>query len=239
MQAHATAIPVVTPAVTAPLASFGAEFCGNLATLNPALHKHAGETLFAEGDRADAVYELISGTLRLCKVLADGRRQITGFATAGRVVGFTLAALRTDTAEAITEVTVVRYARQAFDRLVRERPALTQHLLGAAVRELHQAQEQMLLLGRKAAPEKVASFLLAMAEQQGDGDDATEVALPMGRNDIADYLGLTVETVSRTFTKLKRERVIALPTATCVEIRDRDRLEEIAEGGLECDHFSY
>jgi CRP-like cAMP-binding protein len=85
----------------------------------------------------------------------------------------------------------------------------------------------MLLLGRKAAAEKVASFLLLMADQQGNDD---EIALPMGRSDIADYLGLTIETVSRTFTKFKTEGLIALPTTYRVEIRDRDQLEDFASG---------
>jgi CRP/FNR family transcriptional regulator, anaerobic regulatory protein len=93
--------------------------------------------------------------------------------------------------------------------------------------ELRAAQDQMLLLGRKAAAEKVASFLLLMADQQGSDD---EISIPMARSDIADYLGLTTETVSRTFTKLKTEELIALPTPNRVEIRDRDQLEGFAAG---------
>jgi CRP/FNR family transcriptional regulator len=86
----------------------------------------------------------------------------------------------------------------------------------------------MLLLGRKSAAEKLASFILMMAGR--DGSDRSEVRIPMTRTDIADYLGLTVETVSRTLTKLKHDGVIALPSVYCIQLHDRDRLEELASG---------
>ena len=194
--------------------------------------KAAGETLFAEGDESDSVYEVVRGMLRLCKILPDGRRQITGFLSAGQFLGLAPEGICVYTAEAITEVTLCRYKRTAFDRLIDEVPGFAKRVLAVASHELTAAQNQMLLLGRKSAAEKVASFLLLMAEQAGAEQEA--VGLPMTRSDIADYLGLTIETVSRTLTKLKQDRLIALPTPDRIKIRDRDQLEELAAG--ESDH---
>jgi CRP/FNR family transcriptional regulator len=194
------------------------------------LHRKApGEVLFAEGDEADSIYEVVRGTVRLYKLLPDGRRLITGFLSAGHLLGLAPDGICVYTAEAITEVTLCRYKRAAFERLVDEVPGLAKRLLAVTSDELRAAQDRMLLLGRKSATEKVASFLLLMADQ-GDGQDAGEVAIPMTRSDIADYLGLTIETVSRTLSKLKQQGMIALPTATRIEIRDRDDLEAVAVG---------
>jgi CRP/FNR family transcriptional regulator len=193
-----------------------------------ALHKgKPGETLFTEGDDAEGIYEVVSGMLRLYKLLPDGRRQITGFLSAGQVLGLAPEGTHIYSAEAITPVTLCRYARRSLDRLIDEVPGLARRLLAVTSHELRAAQDQMLLLGRKAAGEKVASFLLLMADQQGTED---RVSVPMSRSDIADYLGLTTETVSRTFTKLKQEGFIALPTPYDVQIIDRDRLEDFANG---------
>jgi len=186
-----------------------------------------GETLFAEGDEALGVYEVVAGMLQLYKLLPDGRRQITGFLGAGQILGLAPEGGHVYSAEAITAVTLCRYKRAGFDRLIDEIPGLARRLLAVASHELRAAQDQMLLLGRKGAAEKVASFLLLMAEQQGHED---EISVPMPRSDIADYLGLTVETVSRTFTKLKLQGLIALPTSNHVQILDRDQLEDFASG---------
>lgn len=186
-----------------------------------------GETLFAEGDDADGIYEVVTGMLRLYKLLPDGRRQITGFLSAGQILGLAPEGTHVYSAEAINDVTLCRYPRIGFDRLIDEVPGLARRLLAVTSHELRAAQDQMLLLGRKAAAEKVASFLLLMADQQGNEE---EVAVPMARSDIADYLGLTTETVSRTFTKLKTEGLIALPTPNHVEILERERLEDFAAG---------
>jgi CRP/FNR family transcriptional regulator len=187
----------------------------------------AGETLFSEGDDAEGIYEVVAGMLRLYKLLPDGRRQITGFISAGQILGLAPEGTHVYSAEAINDVTLCRYPRVGFDRLIDEVPGLARRLLAVTSHELRAAQDQMLLLGRKAAGEKVASFLLLMADQQGSDD---EVAVPMARGDIADYLGLTTETVSRTFTKLRLEGLIGLPTPNHVEIRNRDQLEDFASG---------
>lgn len=187
----------------------------------------AGETLFAEGDDADSAYEVTSGLLRVYRLLAGGRRQITGLLPPGRVIGIAPDGVRDCTVEAATPATVRRYRRAVFERRLDAEPGFARRLLTAALEDLHRAQEQALLLGRKSAMERLASFLLQVPAMQDDGD---AIVLPIRRADIADYLGLTIETVSRCFTRLKTAGVIALHAASSVEIRDRDRLGDWADG---------
>jgi CRP/FNR family transcriptional regulator len=197
-----------------------------------AVHKvEAGKTLFAEGDAAENVYEVVSGMVKLFKLLPDGRRQITEFLWAGDIMGVAHPEQYLYGAEAVTEVVVSRYSRPRFERLIDEVPGLARRLLAVTSKVLSVAQEQMLLLGRKTAAEKIATFLLGLADRQATaGEVPEEVTVPMGRSDIADHLGLTTETVSRTLTKLKQDGVIALPNPTRISIEDRDRLEELASG---------
>jgi CRP/FNR family transcriptional regulator len=196
--------------------------------------KGPGETLFAEGDEADSVYEIVQGTVRLYKLLPDGRRLITGFLSAGKLLGLAPEGVCIYTAEAVTNVTLCRYKRTALERLMDEAPGFAKRLLSVASHELRAAQDQMLLLGRKTAAEKVASFLLMMAEGQGE-EDADELDVPMTRNDIADYLGLTIETVCRVLSKLKQDKLIACESKSHIRICDRDRLEELASGETDTD----
>lgn len=206
----------------------------HVAAIGSIERKAAGEILFAEGDETNSIYEVVRGMVRLYKLLPDGRRQITGFLSAGQLLGLAPEGVCIYSAEAITEVTLCRYARATFERLIDEVPGFAKRLIAVASHELRAAQEQMLLLGRKTATEKVASFLLLIArKQQMDGAEIVEV--PMSRNDIADYLGLTIETVSRTLTKLKQDGLIALPAPTRIEIRDRGKLEEMAAGETDAD----
>lgn len=195
--------------------------------------RHApGTILFAEGDDADSVFEVVSGTLRLYKVLLDGRRQIIGFVSGGQLLGIAPQRQYLCSAEAVTPMTVRRYQRPAFERRIEEEPGLARRILAELSNELCMAQDQMLLLGRKSAAEKVASFLLSLAADDA-GEIRGHVELPMGRGDIADYLGLTVETVSRTFTRLRNDGLIALPSAHSVEILDAEQLEDLATGAGE------
>jgi CRP/FNR family transcriptional regulator len=201
----------------------------HIAAIGSLQRKSAGEIVFAEGEETGSVYEVVRGMLRLYKLLPDGRRQITGFLSAGHLLGLAPEGAYVFTAEAVTDVTLCRYGRAAFERFIDEVPGFAKKLLAATSHELRLAQEQMLLLGRKTAAEKVATFLLLIAEnQEENGQDGTD--LLMSRQDIADYLGLTIETVSRTLTKLKHDGLIALPTPARVEIRDRSRLEDLAAG---------
>lgn len=187
------------------------------------------ETAFCEGDPAANVYEVVDGMLKLYKLLPDGRRQVTGFLTSGHLLGLASAERYLYTAEAITPVTLRRYPRARFERLIDEVPGFARRLLSATSDELRAAQDQMLLLGRKTAAEKIASFLLTVGGCPDEADD-DGVSIPMNRSDIADYLGLTTETVSRTLTQLKGLGLIALPTYARVEFSDRDTLEKLAGG---------
>jgi CRP/FNR family transcriptional regulator len=234
MQAQVLSNAAVKPdfAALAVCRGLGRQATSHVAAISSLQKKAAGSTLFSEGDTAENVYEVVRGMLRLCKLLPDGRRQVTGFLSAGHLFGLAPEGNHIYTAEAITDVTVCRYPRSAFDRLVEEMPGFARRLVTMTAQELRTAQEQMLLLGRKSASEKVASFLLLVAEAQGGGDD---LDVPMSRADIADYLGLTIETVSRTLTRLKHDGLIALPTSARIEICDRDRLEELAAGEIDTD----
>ena len=206
---------------------FGRE-AARLLPVNPVQRRPAGDALFSEGDKADTVYEVMSGMVRLYKLLPDGRRQVTGFLTAGQLLGLAPEGACVFSAEAITEVSVVTYPRDAFERLIDEVPGFARRLLAVTSHELRAAQDQMVLLGRKTAAEKLASFLLLIGVRQSAGQD--EIDVPMTRGDIADYLGLTVETVSRTMTRLRQDGLIALPTPARVVVLDRESLENLASG---------
>jgi CRP/FNR family transcriptional regulator len=199
----------------------------HVAAISSLCRKSAGETLFGEGDVADGAYEIVKGTLRLYKLLPDGRRQIVGFPSAGHMLGLAPEGTHVYTAEAVTDVTLCRYPRASFNRLVDHVPGLARRLWAVTADELRFAQNQLLLLGRKTATEKVASFLLLLADQQHATD---EVGVPMTRTDIGDYLGLTIETVSRTLTKMKRDGLIGLPTHDRIELLCADQLTDVAAG---------
>jgi CRP/FNR family transcriptional regulator, anaerobic regulatory protein len=125
---------------------------------------------------------------------------------------------------------VRRYPRVWFEKLLDEVPGLARRLLAASSDELRAAQDQMLLLGRKNAEERIASFLLMLADHYGNGRPADVIQLPMSRCDIADYLGLTIETVSRMLAKMKQEKTICLSSPVRIELCNRERLEELATG---------
>ena len=205
---------------------------GHVAPVSLLERKAAGETLFAEGDETNNIFEIVRGVLRIVKLLPDGRRQITGFLSAGHVVGLAPEGVHVYSAEAVTEVTIRRYRRAAFERLIDEVPGFAKKLLAVTSHELRLAQDQMLLLGRKTAMERIASFLLIIMEQQAS-DSEEIVDVPMTRSDIADYLGLTIETVSRTLTKLKQDGFIALLTPNRMKIQNLDELVELAAGSYD------
>lgn len=190
----------------------------------------AGETLIEEGDEATHLFTVTSGSMKIYKLLPDGRRQITGFLFRGDFLGLAFRDTYTYSAEALTDAVVCRFPRRQFTGFVTERPALEHQLLTIASNELAAAQDQMLLLGRKTARERVASFLLGLVRRQEQlGHDGKAVRLTMTRSDIADYLGLTIETVSRTFTSLRAGGIIELDGTTLVRVLNRDRLAATAE----------
>ena len=184
------------------------------------------DEIYAEGDRSDCWFKVISGTVRICKLMADGRRHIAEFFSAGDCFGLDDPGERLFAAEAVGNVIVMRFPRAATERLVNEQPHLANDLCTMALHNLAHAQTRLLLLGRMTASERVANFLLELAERH---DVRRNLDLPMSRNDIADYLGLTIETVCRTLSGFKRDGLIAIPNSHRIEIRDRDALEAIGE----------
>lgn len=188
--------------------------------------------LFEEGEPVEAAYVVTQGMLKLFKLLADGRRQIVGFMLPGDFLGFALGELHVCTAEAVTEVELCRFPRAQFLALCDECPSLEKEILQQASTELAAAQDQMLLLGRKNATERVASFVLNMRRRQRLGP-SDPVRLPMSRTDIADHLGLTVETVSRSLSRLRTQRLIDSLDRHLIRIRQEARLEEAA-GARHC-----
>jgi CRP/FNR family transcriptional regulator len=194
----------------------------------PSTGYEAGETVVFEGDRAANVFSLTSGLLRLSKLLPDGRRQIAGFLFPGDFLGITMEEEHAFTAEAVAPSVLCRFPRRQFDAFVVGHPELERRLYAVAAHELAAARQQLVLLGRKTATERVASFLLMLASRcPAHGSD--EVQLPMSRADIGDYLGLRIETVSREITALKTARVIQLTGRQSFRVVDRDRLEQLAE----------
>ena len=175
-----------------------------------------GKTLFSEGHQADSVYEVSHGTLRLHRLLRDGRRQITGFPSLGRILGLARDDLYLHSAEAITEVTVRRYSRAGFSRLVDYVPGFRQRLMAITSEELSAAQDHILLLGRKTAIEKVASFILRTRRLRWHRQSG-KCTYSHDRADIADYLGLTAETVSRAFSALQHDRTIERLSISCLK----------------------
>lgn len=169
------------------------------------------------------------GLLKLYKLLSDGRCQIMGFVVPGRLVGIAHEGAYFYTAQAITEVSVNRYTVSQFYQLIEEVPDFARRMLAIQSKNMQAAQEHMMLLGRKTAVEKVASFLLYLSKMSGAASN--RVYVPMTRGDIADYLGLTVETVSRSLTALRRRNVIRLPNNEEILILDHHRLQELAAMG--------
>jgi len=190
-----------------------------------------GQTLFHEGDPATRVFTLTSGTVKLYKLLPDGRRQVTGFMHPGDFLGMSTNDEHAFSAEALEDSQLCWFPRNRFDDFVEEHCSMERELYRMAAHELAAAQQQMVLLGRKTATERLASFLLLLAgrAEQIPGRAANLIRLPMSRSDIADYLGLTKETVSRVFSAFRRNRLIRLRAVDQVEIVDARGLEQLAE----------
>lgn len=179
-----------------------------------------GTHLFREGDPANSIYEIVSGVFRLTRVLDDGRRQVIAFGFPGDIIGFPKGDCHQTDCEALTAAEVVVHCRHVLETVHGDYKT-HQRLLNAAIREISAMQDHFMMLGRKSAKEKVASFLVTLAERNGTPNGGyTSFSLPMSRTDIADFLGLTVETVSRTLTRLRKQNLIALENPQTVLIRD-------------------
>jgi CRP/FNR family transcriptional regulator len=234
-----------TPTFTSPCADCEIRSIGICAALKPdeleRMHRIVkdvrfaeGQMIFSEGDPAESLFNVLSGAVRLVKLLPDGRRQITGFLLPGAFLGIALNSTYAYSAEAIVDTKLCRFGRREAEGLLKDMPSLEHRLLGEAANELVAAQDQMLLLGRKTAKERLASFLVGLsrnAKRHGFVDNP--VPLPMSRTDIADFLGLTTETVSRTFTRLRQANVVALEGNAMVRLLNRQALDDLIAGGDE------
>jgi CRP-like cAMP-binding protein len=191
------------------------------------LHYTKGTPIYCEGDPAKHWFEVVSGIVRTCRFHADGRRQLTGFFYSGDVFGLDVA-FHAEAAEAVTDITLSRHARTLPEARSQTDPEAAEFALRRA---LDSAQRCIFLLGRKTATERVAAFLIAVTHRL---EDHEQIELPMSRSDIADHLGLTIHTVSRTISDLVRRRIIALDGPQHVRIIDRDRLRDLTgESGSE------
>lgn len=179
--------------------------------------------IFGENEPADYLYKVVSGAVRTYKILNDGRRQIGAFHLPGDVLGLEVGQDHTFSAEAIVETKLLVIKRSSLMSLVARDSHAANELWRLTSRELRRVQDHALLL-IKSAEERVASFLIEMVRR---GPGSNEVQLPMSRQDIADYLGLTIETVSRTISHLEGQATIAVPASRRIVLRNRGALNRL------------
>jgi len=188
----------------------------------------AKETIFLENDDSDAAFTVTEGALRLYRTFADGRRQVISFLLPGDFISVEADGRHEYSADSITEVTLCCFPKKQFAAVVKQRPHVLQRLYETTARELINAREHMLTLGQRSAAEKLAWFLVHLGIRQSCIDfEPNIVELPMSRQDIADHLGLTIETVSRTFSGFAREGIIAI-TPHGVDLLNCKKLEKLA-----------
>jgi CRP/FNR family transcriptional regulator, nitrogen fixation regulation protein len=212
-----------TPAVRHARMATNCALAGTLGMMGATMSFSRNEEIYGEGEPADYLYKVASGAVRMYKVLSDGRRQIGAFYLPGDMFGLEFGDAHASSAEAIGDATVLVFKRSAVLALSARDADVARELWEMTARELQRAQGHMLLL-IKSAQERVASFLMEMA---GRGCGSDEVALPMSRQDIADFLGLTIETVSRTISQLENAHAIALPSSRRVGLRNRAMLSRL------------
>jgi len=206
------------------------QFLAQLAAVVTTVHLPAHGMLAFEGEEAACFFNVTSGSVKLYKLLPDGRQQIVGFLFAGDFIGLAVRDTYAYSVEAIGPTTACRFERRKFEDLLERFPNMAFRLRERASDELAIAQEQMLSLGRKSAKERMASFLMQLSlRAESLGRPANPIALPMTRADMADYLGLTIETVSRTISRLKIGGIITLLAGNEIRLNG-EKLAEIAEG---------
>lgn len=213
----------------------GPEFRGmelNTARVLPDRRVAASQHVFREGDTVEQIYQVKSGVVRLARLLKDGRRQVVAFGYPNDIIGFPCLGRYHSDCEALTDTVLHPYDRKLLEDGVHD-PALHRFLIDAAINEISAMQDHFVMLGRKSACEKVASFLAALYAR---GATAThtepKVNLPMNRGDIGDFLGLTTETVSRTLTQLRKSGVIKIDHVNTVLVLKPADLALIASGDL-------
>ena len=191
----------------------------------------AGAPLVDEGEDENYIYSITSGALKCFKLLPDGRRQITGFMFPGDFLGLAKSDTYINSVEAITPATLCRMSRKELNQFSDSISNLDRRLHEMASEALADVQDQLLMLGRKTSEERVATFLLSLSRRAGErGGKTNPVEVPMSRDDIGDFLGLTTETVSRTFSRLRKRGLIGQDKERRTEILDFDSLAEISDG---------
>ncbi|MDI7863569.1 Crp/Fnr family transcriptional regulator [Rhizobiaceae bacterium n13] len=189
----------------------------------------AGSEVVGQGERVGSYSNIMRGVIKLSKMMADGRQQIVGLQFAPDFMGRPFVAESTLSAEAAIDTEICAFPRAIIDRMVSETPELEHRLHNQALKELDEARDWMLTLGRKTAQEKVASFLYLIATNvDPECIDKSAFDLPLSRADIADFLGLTIETVSRQMTKLRKENIIHVENNRHVIVPDLERLGRTA-----------
>jgi CRP-like cAMP-binding protein len=183
------------------------------------------QEIYAEGEPANYCYRVITGAVRLVKLLEDGRRQVIEFLLPGDHIGFDLLPEHEFSAEAVTDTTLKSYSRRRVEQLAEQNSGVARWLRDQTARDLRRAQTRIVSLGRKSAAERIAGFLVEMAERTRGMGNALN--LPMARTDIADHLGLTVETVCRTLSRLKQTNTIAIAGGK-ISISNRHQLELVS-----------
>jgi CRP-like cAMP-binding protein len=192
---------------------------------------HGREHVFFEGDAKDHIYQVEKGTVCLYKTLPDGRRQIVDFAYPGDLIGLGAPGEHVFSAQAITLTRLRCMPANMLHELAQHDPKVGMQLYRALSEQLLAARDLLLTVGQRNATERLAALLVALSRRNERGDgDAGRITLPMTRADIADFLSLTIETVSRTFTKLRQSGIIELVQSQLVVIHDRDALERLAAG---------
>jgi len=190
----------------------------------------AREDLFLEGDEASHLLEVVDGVVCAYRLLRDGQRHVVSFYFPGDLIGYCCSGTHTFSAQALNKVRARRIPHHLINQMLENRLGFARRLLKLAAEELSMTREHLLCLAAKSAEARMAVFLLALSRRNKEaGGDAGRIDLPMTRVDIGDYLGLTIETVSRTFSKLKRSGVIALPRTTTVVICDAEALTQLAQ----------
>jgi CRP-like cAMP-binding protein len=182
-----------------------------------------GQEIFAEGAKSENCFRLVEGSVRLVKLMVDGRRQVCEFLKSGDLLGFEADEEHYFSAEAVSDCTLVRYPRRAIETLIVEDKTFARHVRLVTARGLQDAYQRMVLLCHKSAQERIAWFLLELA----DGTAGGSIHLPMTRTDIANYLGMAIETVSRVLGQFKQSGAIAQKSLNSIQVLDRDALEAV------------
>lgn len=206
------------------------EACGELSKIAKPRRVKAGYPIFHDGDPADRYYNIIGGIVKLIKTLADGKQHIIGLLFPADFLGQTLRPVHTFSAEAATDLELCSYPRAAFEAFMARHPEFERRIFEMTVRELDICRDWTLLLGRKCSYERVAGFLLMLSRRVSDrpSPNSARLELPFTRAEMADYLGLTLETVSRQFSRLKRKKVIVLTGCRLITIPDLELLSAVA-----------